>query len=229
MPITLELDWDYCPDGVELYDRENGGFASILGTSRSRVWVRPRSDRRARHHFVFDNPNRSLVLEFDAAKTEAQIVKFCSQYGLLGFWLGSDGLVEMALEEIELAQAYLGNALATQHFPELESFRVAQFNESPTQHPSLRLMLVPCAGDKPRLTFQCRSLFDYMRAEVGMILGGAGRLMTCQHCGKFFVVGTGRNNDGFRANKTHCSPACVTAASRGRKKKNEEKRQRVET
>jgi hypothetical protein len=166
------------------------------------------SNRVAERHHLFDNPNDALVLKFIAADSEKKLLAFLSEYGMPKAWL-LHGIIWEPLSSIESDQETLREILGPNG--------LATFNWQEGRH-AVDLMLRPRAGERPRLALQCNSLRDYMHAEAGMILSGAGRLMTCQHCGKFFVVGTGRCNDGFRSNKTHCSPACVTAASRARKK-----------
>lgn len=214
MPIAIELDWEYCVDGFELEDCGPWIQTFTEGEDTTDVggkFFRPVSDRFARKHYRFDNPNDALVLKFVAAETTEEIKRFLSEHGST---LQNPHVARERLEYITMDRNHCRKILAG------GESGIRAFNRD-IGLGSIAFRMAPRAGGKPMLTIQCDSLQAYMHTEAGLIVSGAGRLITCQHCGKFFVVGTGRNNDGFRSNKTHCSSACVVAASRARKKARE--------
>jgi hypothetical protein len=240
MSVTLFLDWERCPDGVELVVEDipppakaatgsalhvqNISFAKAIrfGPRIAERFARFRSDRRETLHLDLDGLSEPLVLQLIAADSDDDLLEFMSRFGLLSepeFGPAGDGTynliskpaVAMQFEAAKSMQLALHDTFhVSRAQPELAW---QMFNRIRS---SVRLELRPRSGGyPPRLVMRPRWLFDFLVAEAAMILSSDAKVVSCAHCAKFFTAGSA---SGKRRGAIYCSPRCRVAAVRARKK-----------
>ena len=235
MSVTVHLDWQRCPDGVELVVEEevpakkpvpspalfDPSKTVRFGQLPPGRYVRFRSDRRESIHFDLDGLSAPLVLRFIAAETDADLIEFMVRFGLLSepiFGAASNGTydltakpaVAMDFEVAKSMQLALHDVIrVSSGQPDLAW---QMFNRIRS---SVRLELSPRSGGSPRLVMKPYRLFDFLVAEAAMILSRDAKVVSCANCAKLFTAGSA---SGKRRGAIYCSPRCRVAATRARKK-----------
>jgi hypothetical protein len=199
MAIAVQLEWSYCPDGVEIYEQVPAG-TTIAEQASAGLYLRPRTNRRATRRLFAVDAAKAVVLKFASATSDEALLKFCSEYGLPG----TEGAAEIALETVQGLRNRLRELLALS--PSELSARVFT-------GPRVRLGL---AVERKSLVLALKpaTLADYMAAEVAIILAGAASIAACENCGTLFAAKTGRAAGGKRTDARYCSPRCRVAAHR---------------
>jgi hypothetical protein len=215
MAVALRLDWAYCPDGVELYERPEpkGASATLAGGALGGPVsiLRPRTARRKTQKFYRSDVANAIALQFAKANTDDALLAFCGEYGLPGWVPHDDGASEMPLLLVRDVHANLlrligiGLAGATHSkTPLLTRF-----------FPVTRVVLGLTAGEaSPVLMLQPETLAAFMYAEAALIISGNTGIMACENCGSLFVTQSGRSAGGKRSDARYCSSKCRLAAWR---------------
>jgi hypothetical protein len=203
MAIALQLEWERCPDGYELYERSEEQQRQALmtgqllvlplaGAAGSILWLRPRSARRTTRRFVKFDGKDALVLKFADAKSDDDLINFCRDYGLPDTRNGEEMLDDVRHRRDELRQAL---ALSSTELA-ARVFRGAWVELG---------LAIDDGALVPSL--KARSLGAFMEAEVALVLSGAG-VLACHQCGSFF------SPKGKRSDAIYCSNRCRVAAHR---------------
>lgn len=209
MTVAIEIEWRRCPDGFALHDYGGAVFdptKTLLGQPPSGLYVRPRSSKREALRFLVENAADSIALRFLKAESDEALLTFLSFHGLPG----GDGVTEDSLDSIRDLQQRLRLALALQ---KAGAETAAQVFTGP------RVRMGLTVGDPeqpPMLALRPETLAAFMVAEVAVLLAGAGTVLTCTHCGGYFVAGSGRTGRSKRADSTYCSANCRKTAYRFR-------------
>jgi hypothetical protein len=199
MAIALQLEWAYCPDGVEIYERVLVG-TTIAERAGEGLYLRPRSKRRAARHLYAVDAANAVVLKFASAMSDQTLLEFCKEYGLPG----DEGVAEISLEEVRGFRDRLRDQLA---------LSPTELSSHVFSGPRVRLGLAVHRKSRA-LALRPETLGAYMAAEVAIILAGAASIAACGNCGGLFAAKTGRAAGGKRTDARYCSPRCRVAAHR---------------
>jgi len=188
--LHLRLDWQRCPDGVELVDVEDGG-----GRYRSRT------DRREDFVLMVENLENPVVVQFvNTPRPDGS--RFFDRFGML-------------IKEPTPAWSYANakdvvTALFSINVPD-ELLRSKQINED-IEQTRLAPKLILRDG-KPRLFLEPVSLYAFMLMEIGLAAEVGAKATRCEQCNKAYLTGpmTGR-----RSHAVYCSDRCRVAAMRKR-------------
>ena len=239
MNIGLSLDWWRCPDGVEIYEFHpppppNPLMEYIDTGPPYPKYARTKSAKREALHFECENFRDALVLKFASAKTEEDLIRFMSNYGMPKFTVAlevaeerraasrdmllddpplvdepplvpADTVMEVELDSLRRAQKELLDLM--------RSDSVADFVERFAAKAQVT-MTAPENGARPGLMLRSHGLFEFMKLEAAQIVCGA-EVTTCPHCGNPLVMG---GEKAKRTDSKYCSPRCRLAAHRLRKK-----------
>jgi hypothetical protein len=214
--LSLSLDWQHCPDGVELHDYGKpklakppkgvpaGAASPLLTGPPSGLCFRCRSAKRFPVRYVMTTLEDLLLVRFVNARDDKSMAAFLGRFGFLygGAVVSRVGM----LAQQKLLRAFLGFAAGGEPVERLQAA-----NRS-LDDVKLSPQFVH-DGDAVRMTFRPQHLFDFMAAEVAMVAAHGARLSACQHCGTEFLTGplTGR-----RASAQYCADKCRVAAMRAR-------------
>lgn len=211
--LGLSLDWQHCPDGVELHDygpelpRRRGETILSAAERKSGLWFRPRSAKRFPLRHTMTTLEDLLVLRLVNARDDEARAAFLGRFGF-----PFSTAPEVSREEVLDGQKRLRSALGVAASGE-RAARLANVNgwlKSIALWPQFGR-----DGDSSavRLVFQPASLFAFMAMEAAMAAEHDAKLAACQHCGTEFLTGpmTGR-----RDTARYCADKCRVAAMRAR-------------
>jgi hypothetical protein len=189
----VSLDWERCPDGVDLVD---GRFRHC-------------SARRAAVRHEITNLENPLIVRFINARTDDDLAAFFGRAGLpggqdaaLGFDHGH--ALRMRDDLAALLRIAGGSRSNKHHWVNQHLGGLARM--APRLDPQE-------AGDPPRLMLQAEGYFDFMIMEAVMVAVHGATLTSCQHCRRAFLIGplTFR-----RSHAKFCGDRCRVAALRAR-------------
>lgn len=214
MPIGITLDWDRCPDGVEIHDYGSGKPGpSLLSGQPTGLYVRPRSVRVETLHLCLEDIADTLVLKLVSAASDDDLLAFMSTYGILNVFSGrggATGIDEAPLDDAIRLRNNLRRTLALKGHDDPMAV-VNLFNQI-ASGPSLHLEMRPRpSGHPPVLSMRPSSLYGFIVTETALILSHDAQIRTCAHCGTPFMVGAA---SGKKANSVYCTPRCRLAAFR---------------
>jgi hypothetical protein len=207
------LDWEFCPDGVEL-------------ASATDPVYRYRSDKRTAVRYELINLETPIALAFANARTDADRVAFFSRYGLIvrptkHVWhytqLGPerDWWPPLSAEKVYLEHSLIQALITTIGRIDSKDTGAAIVT---AENALARVSLTPTLDHRqghPRLAVKVNSLFDFMLMEVALIGVEGARCSSCARCGTMFVTGP---KTGRRSSAVYCSDRCRVAAMRQRQR-----------
>jgi hypothetical protein len=197
--ISILYDTERCLDGLKLVD----GF------------FHPLSERREPVHVVTADLDDPVVLQFVNARDGDALVQFMSKYSAGDLYTPEDPprtwfAPSLSAAKIADMRDYVRQKLAragsSDQVEALVSLSEPRIETKATFH--LR-------DGKAQMLLRCHHLFDFMRLEVATIAVEGAKLVTCGHCGNYFLAGPGTSR---RADALHCSDKCRVGAMRARKK-----------
>ena len=231
MAIAITLDWERCPDGVEVFDHTPEPWTPIGHPALDRLaefsllapqapkkarYVRARSSKVERFTVALLDAKKGLVLDFigSIGSDGKHLVSFMSEHGLPT--VPPDGILPLA--SVEAMRVRLEWLLLHKGTDDGRAMAGA-FNSQPTDPILSRSRplptLLPRASGPPLPALAALSLYDLMEFEMWLLLGGEARVVSCDNCGKLFTVGP---TSGKRSHSKHCSPRCSVAAHRANKR-----------
>lgn len=205
----LLLEWERCPDGVEIIDHgppppDEPGKTKITGPHG--LWLAARSDRRVPVVHEMQNLENPVVMHFLNARTADDMAAFHSRFGMRGNYSAE------ALDDCFIVRNSLMNFLAhsttsdVAHATEVVNQLLDDVRLRPTFDFS-------GPGKKPVVTLHPKLLWHFMAMEIATAASYGAEIAQCENCGKFFLTGplTGR-----RSHAKYCSDRCRVAAMRKR-------------
>lgn len=232
LPIPT-LDWELCPDGVEIVDiplpRGAGRKGTIFEGIGGGRHFRFKSDRRElvryplTQKFVLEDP---LVLRFINATTEDELIKFFGRFGLTGYVGKKDETpVEFAVDLRDALTAVLKKA--TSEDSGVVGPAVSRLLENIKLRPVFDYL-----GDEQsaRLALRAGTLQGFMSMEIAVAALVGARLGRCKSCGSFFLTGPMTDRRARRGEVGFCGDACRQRNHRMREKEgaNVHKKAKVE-
>lgn len=205
----LSVEWERCPDGVEIIDR---GPAPAAEPNKTRIsgphglWLKARSDRRAPVVYEMQNLENPVVMHFLNARTPDDMAAFHSRFGMRG------AFSEESLEDCFQARNNLMNFLA--HSTTSQIAQATEVVNLLLEEVQLRPTFdFSGPGKKPVITLHPKLLWHFMAMEIATAASHGAEISQCENCGKFFLTGplTGR-----RSHAKYCSDRCRVAAMRKR-------------
>ena len=214
MNPNLALQWERCPDGVELFDygreplRAAGMRSTILtdAAAKQGPWFRDRSPERVAASLNISSLENPVVISFVNARDDDARCRFFSRYGFL--LPGS----ELERSEALDTQAYFERLLVEAGSADPDAAAKA-VNMALASHRGFALVATLELDDGLRLALKPQSLFAFILMEVAMVALHGARLATCDHCGELFLTGPltwRRSHARFHADR------CRVAAMRSR-------------
>ena len=202
MSWGLVLDWERCPDGVEL--------RLEIPDDPTSATFRASTSRREKARLRIANLEDPLIVRFINARDDKRRLAFFGEYGLLravetGIASDSVNAVQKRLRLL-LDAAGSGDPIKARGAVD-RTFAGAQLKPSieVVEHDTKRLGLM----------LQPDGLFGFMQLEAAMAAINGARFATCRHCGNVFLTGalTGR-----RDTAQYCTPTHRVAAARAKRK-----------
>lgn len=204
----LSLEWQKCPDGVDLIDLGPEVPGETIVQTKPWGWnFRPRSDRRVSVRYEISNLENPIALRFVNARSDEAAAEFLSRFGML-----SIDETERDRDSFHHQRMGMHDWLrhATSGEPGVAASAVNSLLSGVTLSPSFDFS---APGGTGHLSLRPRSLAAFMSMEVALAALHDARLAACDHCGKAFLTGplTGR-----RSHAKYCSDRCRVAAMRKR-------------
>lgn len=220
-------EWEYCPDGVELFEWKPGGgpFGQFFPENARRVefgeidrkWppggqisngvLRYRTERREKKRLEMENIKGPTVVEFVNAKPPEQLIAFLGDYGL-----PETSNEQMPADDLIIMQRRMEDLLNTYSAGEIAQC-VTSFDRiipDLSIRPDLKLRRGN-DSDEVLMTLRCSNLAGFMTMELAAIMADNAQVLRCIHCNNVFTAGVG----GARKKTAHyCSNRCRVAAQR---------------
>jgi hypothetical protein len=217
LPIP-SLDWEICPDGVEIVDLSPPRGAGRKGTIYEGIGggrhFRFKSDRREpiryplTQKFALEDP---LVVRFINATTDDALIKFFGRFGLTSYVGQKDETpVEHAIDLRDALTAALEKA--TSEDSGVVGPAVAGLLENIRLKPVFDYL---GHRESARLALRTGTLQGFMAMEIALAALVGARLGRCKSCESFFLTGSMTDR---RANAEFCDDKCRQRNHRNRKK-----------
>ncbi len=241
MRYGLSLDWERCPDGVQIVEvptRIIGGTGGMFGGGEtvSEPAFCYRSEERYNVRHELNDLSRPLVLRFVNARTEQDLEDLLSEIGLPDSYLpylysdprgGPPALSTLPVGvQLPVDTVIVRHVISWQKILKI-ILKATQDNVSTGTDMLNReieytdaLRLTPRIEKRrgeptPALTLKPTNLYGFMLMEMALMLVGGGLLLICDHCGAMIVTGSGTAK---RSHSKYCSDRCRVAAMRARKR-----------
>lgn len=207
---AVAIDWERCPDGVEVIYKGPPGSTGesdprydAMGTG---YWFYYRSDRREKFTRTLADLSEPLVTQFVNASTVEALTAFFNRFGIpqaqpaLGVDLAGTVNAQLAVKDLfkSYTEGNVANLLET--FDNIAKRRLGKITPR-----------LSWSGANPSLTLVPDSLIAFMTLEATMIMAGGARMMKCHRCGSLFLSGS---NTGRRSTAYYCSNRCRVGAQR---------------
>lgn len=205
----LMLEWERCPDGVEIVDH---GPAPKTEPGRTKLvepygmWLSARSARRVPVIYEMRDLENPVVMHFLNAHTADNMIAFHARFGMRGS-TDTAPLVECFRERDNLAN-FLAYSTAG-HIGEATEI-VNTVLSSVRLRPTVDFS---GPGRMPAITLHPVSLWQFMAMEVATAASCGAELAQCENCRKLFLTGS---LTGRRSHAKYCSDRCRVAAMRKR-------------
>jgi hypothetical protein len=216
----LSLEWEHCPDGIELVD-----YAELSPPPAEwlpLLWepdkvFRCKTDRRF-PILLSVNLEDPVVLHFINARDDNARARFLARFGFLSnlhldvdfrmppTWTPDRSWPVGTRDDFVRAQGELRQLLA-----------LAGSDQEQEAEKSINLRLDSIRFDPVfearRMSFKLRDLFSLLVREIIMVAENNARFTTCERCEAGILTGPGT---GRRSHATYCSDRCRVAAMRAR-------------
>lgn len=206
--IGLRLEWERCPDGIEIVERLSAPGATIIESAADGKWLSAKTSRREPLIQQTNDMENPIVLRFINTRTENDLVEFHARFGML---------------ERDSSSEYLENAIQTRenlhnwikHLTNKDSLESKKGINDLLGSVSLKPKLEFTSGQKAAFSFLPNTLQQFMVIEVALAGVNENKLAECEYCGRKFLTGS---LTGRRAHAKYCSDRCRVAAMRLRNK-----------
>ena len=205
----LSMEWQRCPDGVELVDYEpkdiEPGETFLTSAAGKRgKWFRCRSQERASVRYEVTDLENPISMHFLNARDDDARIAFLSRFGMRRDEAEEERGVFVERQKALYRLFERWNAGASS---------VADINEmigSVSLTPSFDLL---GPQRQRRMLLRPQNLWQFICMEVAIAAANDTKLATCEHCSKVFLTGplTGR-----RSHAKYCADRCRVAAMRKR-------------
>jgi len=213
--LSLSLEWERCPDGVELFDygrKKTRRRQTLIGAAAAPSALTFRSNSARRFPVLIERSDLEapLVVRFINARDDAARAEFFARFGFLYKSGNGKPQSEQPRADVLADQRSLGKLLAAVGTVG-RAKGAAQLNQVMAKSPGLALR--PEIGHAGGLSLHPQSLLGLMLMELAMVVDLGARLTACAQCKIAFLTGpmTGR-----RGHAVYCSDRCRVAAMRVR-------------
>jgi hypothetical protein len=220
----LSVQWEKCPDGVEIVDHgDNDPGQALMDDAGNVRWLRAgkhfryRTPSRVPLRFDISNLEDPISIRFVNARDDNALILFLSRFGLMPLMQPDE---EIPRDHVLSGQAFIRKLLmavgsgdrkeavaalnSEAHFGSVFAGRIHRLVPSFNLTPD---------GNSVQMALNAGTMLGFMSMEAAMAAILGAKLATCDYCGDYFLTGpkTGNRSDAkYHANK------CRTAAMRKR-------------
>jgi hypothetical protein len=203
------LEWERCPDGVEIIDLGPAPKTDLGKTKLPEphgLWLRARSARRVPVVYEMRDLERPVVLHFLNARSLDDMIAFHGRFGMRGS--ADTASLDQCFQERDNLANFLACSTASQigEATEIVNTVLSTVRLRPTVD-------FAGSGKMPNITLHPASLWQFMAMEVATAASCGAELAQCENCGKLFLTGS---LTGRRSHAKYCSDRCRVAAMRKR-------------